>query len=119
MTDKRCGICRREGCGWQTPATNDDPAVVLRQQGIRLEDTSSVAAAIDERKILLKRNHEKLRSQHPLQMSPEKSENTEMNALIKEGHSLMGQLKVLGVPEKEIEELLHKEREEFPNWGAE
>jgi len=119
MTDKRCGVCRREGCGWQTPAAADDPAIALRQQKIDLEDTSAVAGAINEKKILLLRNQEKLKAQHPLQMSPEQSENTELHALIKEGHSLMGQLKVLGVPEKEIEEILHKDRMEFPNWGAE
>ena len=119
MTEKRCGVCRREGCGWQTIGIDEDAAAALRKQGVNLEDKSSVAAAIGEKKILLQRNYEKLKAQHPLVMSAGNTENTELEALIKEGHSLMGQLLVLGVPEKEVEEMLSKWGRDFPNWGAE
>ena len=119
MTEKRCGVCRREGCGWQTIGVDENAATALRKQGVNLEDKSSVAAAIDEKKILLQENYVKLKAQHPLEMSTEKIENTELEALIKEGHSLMGQLLVLGVPEKDVEEMLRNWRKDFPNWGAE
>lgn len=118
MTEKRCGVCRREGCGWQV-GVDQDASTALQKQGVNLEDKSSVAAAIGEKKTLLQKNYEKLKAQHPLLMSTEKIENTELEALIKEGHSLMGQLLVLGVPEKEVEEMLSKWGRDFPNWGAE
>lgn len=119
MTEKRCGVCRREACGWQIAPADGDPIAALKKQGVDLEDSSSVAAAIDEKKILLQRNHEKLEVQHSFGVSPELNVNTELEALIKEGHWLMNQLTILGVPEKEIEDMLHKGGLHYPNWGAE
>ena len=119
MTEKRCGVCRREGCGWQTIDVDEDAVTALRKQGVNLEDKSSIASAIDEKKILLQENYVKLKTQHPLEMSTEKTENTELEKLIKEGHSLMGQLLVLGVSQKDVEEMLSKWGRDYPNWGAE
>lgn len=119
MADIRCGVCRREACDWRHPVIPDDPVAALKEQGVNLKDRSSVASAINERKTLLMDNHEKLKAQHPLEMSTEKTSGTELEALIREGHALMRQLVALGVPEKEIEELLHKYGQNYPNWGAE